>query len=230
MAKIDSDVLIKAESTIPIELVQSSKDFMDIMFSNIPFLVTICVVVCAATVTYRSNRKSVESQNRLSQATLEKQTILANEAKDAEHQNKISEFRHQWIQEVRGTSSELSKVLHRCKVYYTLKQREFEHSVHMSGTPSGNQNHPDACDKYESKYIESRAEFYQLYSKIVLLFKPSDSQTENLLILLNQMRLALYNNPSQVTDESIDAILTELQNILKTEWEVTKSRTWVQNT
>ncbi len=104
MAKIDSDVLIKAESTIPIELVQSSKDFMDIMFSNIPFLVTICVVVCAATVTYRSNRKSVESQNRLSQATLEKQTILANEAKDAEHQNKISEFRHQWIQEVRGTS------------------------------------------------------------------------------------------------------------------------------
>ncbi len=100
----------------------------------------------------------------------------------------------------------------------------------MSGTPSGNQNHLDACDKYESKYIESRAEFYQLYSKIVLLFKPSDSQTENLLILLNQMRLALYNNPSQVTDESIDAILTELQNILKTEWEVTKSRTWVQNT
>ncbi len=190
-----------------------------IFLSNLPFIITICVVIAGAIVTYRSNRKSIESQN-----------LISSKARDAQHQDKISEFRHQWIQEVRNTSSELSQTLHKCRMYYLLKQREFDHSVQMSGTSSGNQKHLDACEKFESLYIESRAEFYQLYSKIILLFKPSDTQTEKLVNLLNSTKTALYESPLQVTDESIDDILVELQGILKSEWEVTKSRTWVKNT
>ncbi|MFL7012913.1 hypothetical protein [Enterovibrio norvegicus] len=199
--------------------VMSLTEVMSIFLKNLPFMITICVVLAGAFVTYRSNRKSIESQN-----------LLASKARDAAHQDKISEFRHAWIQEVRKTSAELSQTLHECKMHYTLKQREFDHAVRMSGTQSGNQNHLDACEKFEAKYIESRAKFYQLYSKIVLLFKPSDSQTEKLITLLNDTRTALYDNPLLVTDESIDAILVELQQILKSEWEVTKSRTWVTNT
>ena len=226
--KFDTDVLIKSESVIPIELIEPSKSLAEILLANLPFLLTICIVISAATVTYRSNRKSVELQNKLSQKALKEQSELAAKAKTAEHENKISEFRHQWLQEVRNTSAELSKILHECKMNYTLKQREFDHSVQMSGTPSGNQQHLDACEKFESKYIESRANFYQLHSKLILLFKPSDSQTDTLVNLLKDTRIALYDNPLQVTDDKIDAIISELQKILKDEWEVTKSRTWVK--
>lgn len=96
----------------------------------------------------------------------------------------------------------------------------------MSGTPTGNKDHIENCQNYESKYIQSRAEFYKIHSKLVLLFKPSDSQVINLMDLLNNVRSALYDNPLQVTDELIDAVLAELQKVLKTEWETTKSRTW----
>jgi hypothetical protein len=199
--------------------IMSLTDIMSIFLKNLPFALTICVVLAGAIVTYRSNRKSIESQN-----------LLGSKARDAAHQDKISEFRHAWIQEVRNTSSELSQALHECRMHYTLKQRESDHAFQISGAALDNQNHLDACEKFESKYIDSRARFYQIYSKIVLLFKPSDSQTENLMNLLNTARTSLYDDPLQVTDESIDEILTELQKILKSEWEVTKKRTWVKNT
>ena len=197
----------------------SKTEEMTIILNNLPFLITICIIVAAATVTYRSNRKSVESQNQ-----------LAEKARSAAHEDKISEFRHSWLQEVRNTSSELSKTLHECRMYYTLKQREFDYSVQMSGTPTGNKEHLENCENYESKYIQSRAEFYKIHSKLVLLFKPSDSQVINLMDLLKNVRSALYDNPLQVNDELIDAVLAELQKVLKTEWETTKSRTWSKST
>jgi hypothetical protein len=39
----------------------------EIILNNLPFLTTISIVIAAATVTYRSNRKSVESQNLLAE-------------------------------------------------------------------------------------------------------------------------------------------------------------------
>lgn len=191
---------------------------MQQLLENLPFLITICVILAAATVTYRSNRKSIESQN-----------LLGEKSRDAAHQDKISEFRHSWLQEVRNTSAELSKILHECKMNYTLKQREFDHSIQTSGTATGNQQHLNACEKFESKYIATRSDFYKLHAKLVLLFKPSDTQTGALMDLLAETRSALYDNPLKVTDEMIDDIMGELQNILKNEWEVTKSRTWVKN-
>lgn len=197
----------------------SRLEVMAVILNNLPFLITICIIIAAATVTYRSNRKSVESQNE-----------LAEKARNAAHEDKISEFRHSWLQEVRNTSSELSKTLHECKMFYTLKQREFDHAGQMSGTESGNQQHLDNGEKFEEKYIQSRSDFYKLHSKLVLLFKPSDSKTSKLMNLLNDVRTALYDNPLQVNDDKIDSVLAELQKILKTEWETTKSRTWSKDT
>jgi hypothetical protein len=192
---------------------------LEIILNNLPFLTTIFIVIAAATVTYRSNRKSVESQN-----------LLAEKARKSAHEDKISEFRHSWLQEVRNTSSELSKTLHDCRMYYTLKQREFDYSVQMSGTQTGNKEHLENYEKFESKYIQSRSEFYKLHSKIILLFKPSDSQTTSLMNLLNEVRTSLYDNPLQVDDDKLGLLLGELQIILKKEWETTKSRTWSKDT
>lgn len=192
---------------------------LKIILDNLPFLLTICIVVAAALVNYWSNRKSVESQNK-----------LAERARSAAHEDKISEFRHSWLQELRNTSSELSKTLHESKMYYTLKDREFGFSVQMSGVSNGNNEHLEKSSKFESKYIQSRADFYRLHSKLVLLFKPSDSQTTELMTLLDDIRSALYENPEKVNDYMIDSVLVELQKILKTEWETTKSRAWSKNT
>lgn len=197
----------------------SKSEAMTIILNNLPFLITICIIIAAATVTFRSNRKSVESQNE-----------LAEKARNAAHEDKISEFRHSWLQEVRNTSSELSKILHECRMYYTLRQREVDYSIQMSASTTGNKGHLENCDKFEAKYVQSRSDFYKLHSKLVLLFKPSDSQTTILMELLDDIRTALYENPLQVSDDMVDSVLSELQRILKTEWETTKSRTWSKNT
>ncbi|EGR1394014.1 hypothetical protein [Vibrio parahaemolyticus] len=187
--------------------------------SNLPFLVTVVVVLSAATVTYRSNRRSVESQNQ-----------LAEKARDAAHQDKISEFRHKWLQEVRETSADLAKVYHDCRINHFLKEREFEFSIKMSGTPTGNEEHLKNCELYESKFINSRLEFYKLSSKLFLLFKPRDPQVIELTSKINEITLSLKENPSRLSDDDIEFVLCNVQKLLKHEWEVTKSRSWQKNT
>lgn len=188
---------------------------MEVILKNLPFLITICIVIAAAIVNYRSNRKAIESQS-----------LLAERARSAAHEDKISEFRHAWLQELRNTSSELSRVLHECSMYYMLKQREFDFSVQTAGISEANSQHLENSVAFESNYVQSRMEFYRLHSKLILLFKPSDSQITKLMGLLHSARISLYECPEQVDDEMIDSILGELQVILKTEWDTTKSRTW----
>ncbi|CAH1196047.1 conserved hypothetical protein [Vibrio harveyi] len=233
MAKIDSDVLIKAESVIPIELVQSSKNFVDIALANVPFLVTICVVICAATVTYRSNRKSVESQNKLSQDALERQTTLANEAKDAEHQDKISEFRHHWLQEVRGTAADLIKVIHECQ-YFTMVRNLADDRTKELDKIDSELEVKKLYDELKESYdtlMQKRADFYKHNAKLRLLFKNGDTQTK---ALFNHLDVVLQDmgalDKRALDNQVIESITVELQKILKDEWEITKKRSWASNT
>lgn len=233
MAKIDSDILIKAESVIPIELVQSSKNMLDILLSNVPFLVTICVVVCAATVTYRSNRKSVESQNKLSRESLEKHTDLANEAKDAEHQNKVSEFRHHWLQEVRETSAELIQIIHECQ-YFAMTRNLADDRVEAIDDKMSKLELEKLYEELKLSYdklMEKRAKFYKYDAKLRLLFKNGDSQTETLFNTLDGILKDMVDLKKRSLDNTvIENVITELQIILKSEWETTKKRSWVSNT
>ncbi|MYM64195.1 hypothetical protein [Pseudomaricurvus sp. HS19] len=230
MAKIDSDVLIKAESVMPIELVQSTKNLLDVVISNIPFMVTICVVICAATVTYRSNRKSVEAQNKLSQKALEKQTELANEAKDAEHQNKISEFRHHWLQEVRGTASELIKVIHACQ-YFTMVRNFSDDRVKQIEKITSDLEVKSLHDELKVSYetlMQKRADFYKYNAKLRLLFKNGDSQTKKLFEYLDGVLADMGAlDKRELDNKVIESITVELQKILKDEWETTKKRSWL---
>ncbi len=67
MNKSETGIILVSDGPIPIELIHAAQTLCDILLQNLPFLITIAVVVAAATVTYKSNRKSVDSQNRLAQ-------------------------------------------------------------------------------------------------------------------------------------------------------------------
>jgi hypothetical protein len=72
-------------------------------------MVTISIVVGSALVTYLVNRKAIANQGK--QADL---------SRNAEHENKISEFRHHWLQEVRNTAAELATSIHECQIHLVL--------------------------------------------------------------------------------------------------------------
>jgi hypothetical protein len=61
----------------------ASTNWQEMILANLSFSITAIIILSAAAVTYRSNRKSVESQSALSR-----------KARETEHQSKISEFRH----------------------------------------------------------------------------------------------------------------------------------------
>ncbi len=233
MRKFDTDVLIKSESVIPIEIVESTKSIGDILLANLPFLLTIFIVISAATVTYRSNRKSVESQNELSRKALEEQADLASKSKAAEHENKISEFRHHWLQEVRDTASNLIQIIHECQYFTMTRNLANDRSKEMNSETSSSQVQSISDDLNESysNLISKRAEFYKYHSKLCLLFKKDEVETKVLFDTLKVVKTNMGNLDSRCLDDSVISEITEeLQVILKEEWEATKDRTWLSNT
>jgi hypothetical protein len=193
-------------------------DWQNVIIDGLPFWITALIVLAAAVVTYRSNRKSVESQNE-----------LGRKSRLADHQNKISEFRHGWLQELRNTSADLVKILHECRIAMILKEREFSWAGETAGSAES-ASHLRNCEAFEAQFLAARSEFYKFHSKLKLLFKPNDADASQLLELLDEARTNLIQNPLLVDDQFIDRIVSELQVILKTEWEVTKNRTWLEST
>lgn len=193
-------------------------DWQKIIIDGLPFWITALIVVAAAAVTYRSNRKSVESQNE-----------LGRKSRLADHQNKISEFRHGWLQDLRNTSADLVKTLQECRISKVLEDREFGWTGQTAGSAES-ASHLRNREAFEAQFLAARSEFYKFHSKLKLLFKPNDADANKLLELLDEARTNLFEEPLLVDDEFIDRIVSELQVILKKEWEVTKNRTWLENT
>tara|TARA_R110001592_G_scaffold227648_3_gene483907 strand:+ start:2085 stop:2750 length:666 start_codon:yes stop_codon:yes gene_type:complete len=221
MAKIDSEVLIKAESFIPIEIKQIALGWQDVLLNNIPFLVTISIVLGSALVTFFISRKNINTQEEQSGIN-----------RKAEHENKVSEFRHEWLNNLRDTASELSKCLHLCQMSNLQRNCTigYQKSAESRGDNESVLKHKKSINEYLNSYIEHRAQFYQFHAKIKLLFKNDDPQAKELIIYLEQARKNMGNDSTSLDNALIDNIVSELQIILKNEWEVTKNRTWVKST
>jgi hypothetical protein len=227
--KSDTNVLIKSESVIPIEIIESSKSTLDIFLANIPFILTVFIVISAAVVTYRSNRKSVESQNLLSQKSLDEQSKLAEKSKNAEHENKISEFRHRWLQEVRDTAAGLIKIIHECQ-FFTMERNDATHRL-KDASDLEKEIIKNELNEAQSKLVYKRMEFYKYHAKLCLMFKKDEPETKDLFEKLTAVKTSMGDLNSRSLDDSvINEITEQLQVILKSEWEATKDRSWLSNT
>lgn len=217
--KIDSDIFIKADSYIPIEIKKSALEWHEIFFNNLPFIITSLIVMGSALVTFCISKKSIKSQQN--QSAIDR---------NAEHENKISEFRHNWLQELRNTSSELSSTLHLCQMHNLANNlsKGYRDSYHKAGYAKDAEMHQRDADKHYERFLSARGEFYKFSSKIRLMFKPQDKKSLQLFELLDKARSSLGNDSTSLDNDIIDEINLELQKLLKVEWEVTKNRKWVK--
>lgn len=221
MAKIDSDVALKVSDIIPIEIKQSALEWSEVLLRNLPFLVTIAIVAGSALVTYWISTKSVKSQEEQS-----------DKNRQAEHENKISDFRNEWLQNLRNTASDLAKTLHLCQMYNLQRNCSIDYrdSAARHKDEESHTYHSEQVSGAYSSYIQARADFYQQHAKIKLFFKPDDPTASNLLDLLEAARNSMGNDSTSLDNASIDSIVAELRIILKKEWETTKDRTWLSGT
>lgn len=209
-----------SNGSIQIELVQQDFYWVDALLQNLPFLVTVVVVVAAAVVTYRSNRKSVESQNN-----------LAQQRRQDDHDNKLSEFRHQWLQGVRETAADLCEVIYElqiCIVKRNITRKNYEEAGQTGDTESV-ERFAEEMNVYAKDLHEHRRKFYRLYSKLQLLFKKGEPLTVDLFKLLNSVKDSVYDFDTmelELKAIQIKDVIENLQVVLKTEWEVTKARDW----
>jgi len=204
---------IKVEGSIPVEMRNKQMSVGDIVLSNIPFLVTICVVVAASIVNYCVNRKTIQNQEKNSQL-----------GRQAEYQNKVSEYRHAWLQEVRNTAAELVKTIY-----------EAQHNLMMWNLTRGYRDNGGSEEQVKEwneqlpvlylKEKEAAAEMYRYTAKLKLLFKKNDQQVARLFELLDTtLRKVGDRNLTHIDEIAIAEIVGEIQIVLKNEWEVTKSR------
>lgn len=218
MSESETWKIIFSNGKIPIEITQPTIELTDILLKNLPFMLTALIVLSAAVVTYISNRRSVESQNKLSR-----------QARIDEHENKISEFRHEWIQDVRETSSKLCQILHELQVYTMQRNINRENqrvAIRKGDDYSGEQFDKLASESYQNLVIK-RSEYYRVSSKLKLLFKKDDPSTSAVFKLINDVKDDINDFEKMHLEESeIDKIILHFQEILKSEWEVTKERTW----
>lgn len=218
MCKTKAEILLKAQENIPIEIINSSAGWEDILISNLPFIITIVIVLSAATVTYISNRTSVASQNN-----------IATKARQEEHENKISEFRHNWLQEVRETASELIQIIHEAQ-YYTKVNNQVRSDIEGLNTETNVgilEDRKKIMEESFEKIILKRSEFYKKEAKLKLLFKKDDGDVKQLFLIIDSVKSQI-GKPGVISldDNAIINMVTELQIVLKNEWEVTKNRTW----
>lgn len=219
---IDAGITIHTDGSIPIEMVKAAYGWQEIILNNLPFLITIIIVLTAATVNYFSNRNSVDSQN-----------VIATKARNEEHENKISEFRHQWIQEVRETVSHLCQILH--ELQFNIAQRNIARTNKQDAIMINDEEfvakfEAEAIKSY-NKLIEKRSEYYKVSTKLKLLFKKGDPSTALAFKIINEINSEVYDfDKMDLDDSKIDGIVSIFQEVLKAEWEVTKARTWQKNT
>ena len=222
MCRIETDVLLKSEGNIPIEIIRASYNWQEVLLNNLPFLITIVIISVAAFVTYRSNRASVEAQNE-----------IASKSRQEEHENKISEFRHHWLQEVRETCSELIQIIHECQ-YFTKVQNSCHEQAKKPDKEKNKivlENNIEEMKSSFNSLISKRSEFYKKEAKLKLLFKKDDKEVIKVFDLLQSVKSKIGSEEvNSLDDEVIQKITSELQTVLKTEWEVTKNRTWLKNT
>lgn len=205
------------ESPILIKIIEPEFSWLD-LFNDLPIILTALVVVCAATVTYWSNRKSVEAQNK-----------IADQRRKDEHEDKISEFRHQWLQEVRETAANLCQVIHDLQVF--VVKRNLVHESLTQAKKNGDISKIDEFSEQVSDINENlngfRSKYYKIYSKLQLLFKKDEDYTVELFGLLDEIKDSIYDFERTVLkDDQIKKVIESLQLVLKSEWEVTKDRSW----
>lgn len=218
MNKLYSDVIIKAESYIPVEIKNQAQDWVQIIENNAAFIATFIAVIASAILTYIMTRKNIKSSE--SQATKNRK---------AEHENKISEFRHLWLQEVRNTASDLIKILYQCQ-YYKDRIAQLRDWIKGNHSEKVIESHQENLDAFLLKKIESKNEYFKLSSKLKLLFKPDDENFIELDKLLSDIRSSLEQSSTMTeNNDKIDTIIKHLKTILKDEWEVTKDRAWIKD-
>lgn len=222
MSQLHTDYVVALKGKIPLELVGPTSTWQDVLVQNLPFIITALIVVAAATVTYRSNRSSVASQNS-----------LAQQSRQDDHENKISEFRHQWLQEVRETGSQLCQVVH--ELHFLSVRRNIavdnRHEAAKHGDDDALEEFQKEIDDVFEPLSEKRSQYYRLASKLKMLFKQDEPEAKHLFKVLDGVKKDVYDfNTMTLKDEKIEVIVNELQRILKTEWEVTKSRSWSKDT
>lgn len=217
MARLNSDVLLKVENSIPVELKQEALNGWSVLWSNLPFLVTVTIVLGSAIVTYRVQKKG----------------------KEAEHENKISEFRHHWLQELRETASELIETMHLCQLHYMRRtivldfkqsaEKNLSTSDRIKGTTEQINSFIEQSKAHYEKFLEARSNFYGLEAKLKMFFKNEDDASKNLFILLDSFKKEMQEDRHSLDDTPLNSAVAELQKILKDEWEVTKKRSWLDN-
>lgn len=184
--------------------------------SNLSFYITIAVVVTAGAVNYW-----------LSSRTMGNQSLEATKSRQADHQNKVSEYRHAWLQELRTTASDLIKAIHdgQSALMRTNLSRDYREAAQQRGDPdAAKENHEQVRLGYATE-AAAASEIHKYISKIKLMFKPSDPQALKLFSLLNKVIESIGNIETRRLDSAIiEEIVAELQIILKTEWETTKTR------
>ncbi len=206
-------ISMKVEGSIPLEIRNKQMSAGDIFLSNLPFLVTIFVVVAASAVNYLVNRKTIQNQEKNSRL-----------GRQADHQNKVSEYRHAWLQEVRNTAAELIKTIY-----------EEQHTLMMLNLTRDNQDKgvtleeiKEWKEELKALYLKDKvlaAEMHKHTAKLKLLFKRNDQQVARLFTLLDATLSKVGNlELVHIDEEAIAEIVGELQIVLKNEWEVTKNR------
>lgn len=217
MARLNSDVLLKVENSIPVELKQEALNGWSIFWSNLPFLLTVTIVLGSAIVTYKVQMKG----------------------KKAEHENKISEFRHHWLQELRETASELIKTMHLCQLHYMRRaivldfkrsaETNFQTSNRIKGTTEQINSFMEQSKTHYENFLEARSNFYGLEAKLKMFFKNGDDASKDLFKLLDNFKNEMQKDRHSLDDAPLNSAVAELQKILKDEWEVTKKRTWLNS-
>ncbi|WPK51889.1 hypothetical protein [Vibrio fluvialis] len=218
MKTINTNVLIEAKERLPIEIVQTSKSTFELILTNLPSIISIVTVIAAGWFTYKLNRKLIENQS-----------YLATTARDAEHENRISEFRHQWLQDVRNTGSELCQRIIEMQILTTHRNMAIEcrDSSDKKGDTEATKCFQEDVSKYYDRLLDTRSHFYNCSSRLKLLFKKDEPQTSKLFNCIDAVDSLFEDLETTIISKSqIDEVISSLQEVLKAEWEVTKSRSW----
>lgn len=184
--------------------------------SPLSFWITIVVVVTAGIVNYW-----------LSSRTMSNQTQEAAKGRQADHQNKVSEYRHAWLQELRNTASDLIKSIHdgQSALMRTNLSRDYRDRAQQQGDFEAAKEQQQHVATGYSDERSAASEIYKNVSKIKLMFKPVEPQAAKLFSLLDRVIERIGDIEMRRLDNTIiDEIVAELQGILKAEWEITKMR------
>lgn len=210
-SEVANTLVLKVDSTVPVQVSNASSSFMEAMANNLPFMITIIIVLCAAGATVWSNLRSIKSN------------------RDADHQNKISEFRHHWLQEVRETASELIETIYKCHTHsFDYKVSNAERDLFPNDSDEFKKISDDIGNNYDLLRVNI-AKFHRLHSKLKLFFKKDEPETVELFKLLQVVHdKAVTVDEFTTSDTEVDEIIEALQIVLKSEWDATKDRSWLK--